>query len=186
MHLQQCFCTVQNPVIRMLVQEKANSCLSHPDVIAHTSVMKAGNKHSFSVMKVEDAISTRRKRQRDMGRYEVMKYYDKEVKIKKLTWSVIFEDAKSADEGRRLATSKIGPACGPCSLTTTSQGSLATAALDGDDNGAPPSSSSSKPPPMHAYISCHPPALPPAAIAHRADASASSTCTRLDTSKAYG
>ena len=98
MRLQQRFCTVQNPVIRMLVQEKANSCLTHPDVIAHTSVMKVGNKHSFSVMKVEDAISTRRKRQRDMGRYEVMKYFDKEVKIKKLTWSVIFEDAKSTDE----------------------------------------------------------------------------------------
>jgi hypothetical protein len=49
-------------------------------------------------MQVEGVISTRRKRQRDMGRYEVMKYYDKEVKIKKLTWSVIFEDAKLMDE----------------------------------------------------------------------------------------
>ena len=177
-HLRQHFCMVQNLVIRALVREKVNSRSSHPNVITHTNATNAGNN--------DDAILTRRKRQRDMGRYEVMKYYDKEVKIKKLTWSVIFEDAKSADEGRRLATSKIGPACGPCSLTTTSQGSLATAALDGDDNGAPPSSSSSKPPPMHAYISCHPPALPPAAIAHRADASASSTCTQLDTSKAHG
>jgi len=27
-----------------------------------------------------------------------MKYFNKEVKIKKLTWTVIFEDAKSKDE----------------------------------------------------------------------------------------
>jgi hypothetical protein len=70
----------------VLPREKANSCsLHHPNVIAHTTTTKAGNKRSFSVMKVEDAISTRRKRQRDMGQYEVMKYFDNEVKIKKLT-----------------------------------------------------------------------------------------------------
>jgi hypothetical protein len=70
----------------MLPREKANSCSSHhPDVIAHTSTTNARNKCSFSVMKVEDTISTRQKRQRDMGQYEVMKYFNNEVKIKKLT-----------------------------------------------------------------------------------------------------
>ena len=90
-----------------------------------------------------------------MGRYQAMKYFDKELKIKKLKWLVIFDDIKSTDERRRLATSKIGPASGPCSLTATSEGSLATVALDGDDDGAPPLSSSSHPP-VQAFIYCRP------------------------------
>ena len=98
MRLRLHFCTVQNPVIRALAREKANSRSSQPGVIAHTSATNAGNKLSFSVMQAEDVISTRRKSQRDMGRYEAMKYLNKEVKIKKLTWSVIFEDANSTDE----------------------------------------------------------------------------------------
>jgi hypothetical protein len=50
---------------------------------------------------------------------------------------------KSTDERRHLATSKIGPASGPCSLTATLEGSLATAALDGDNNDVVSPSSSS-------------------------------------------
>ena len=68
MGLRQHFRTVKNPVIRTLAREKANSRSSHPNVIAHTSATNAGNKRSFSVMQVEDVISTRQKRQRDMGR----------------------------------------------------------------------------------------------------------------------
>ena len=98
MLLRQRFRTVQNPVIRALAREKANSRSSHPDVIAHTNATNAGNKRSFSVVKVDDAISKSRKRQRDMGRYEAMKYFDKEVN-KKLTWSVIFDDVKAEGEG---------------------------------------------------------------------------------------
>jgi len=52
--------------------------------MVHTDATKAGNKHSFSVEKVENAIMKRQKRQRDMGRYEAMKYFDKEAKINKL------------------------------------------------------------------------------------------------------
>jgi hypothetical protein len=63
-------------------------------VIAHANAVNAGNKHSFSDVKVDHAISTRRKRQRDMGRYEAMKYFDKKVN-KKLTWLVIFDDVKA-------------------------------------------------------------------------------------------
>ena len=59
MHLWQLFRTVQNLVIRALAREKANSRSSHPDMIAHTSATNTGNKHSFSVVKVEDAISKR-------------------------------------------------------------------------------------------------------------------------------
>jgi len=67
-------------------------------VIAHTNATNAGNKRSFSVVKVDNAISTRRKRQRDMGRYEAMKYFDKEVN-KKHIWSAIFDDVKAGGEG---------------------------------------------------------------------------------------
>ena len=42
------------------------------------------------------------KRQRDMGQYEAMKYFDKDVTIKKLTWSVIFDHVKTG--GGRSAT----------------------------------------------------------------------------------
>jgi hypothetical protein len=56
MRLQQHFCTVQNPAISANGCEKASSCLLHPDVIAHTDSTNAGNKHSFSVAKVEDTI----------------------------------------------------------------------------------------------------------------------------------
>jgi hypothetical protein len=81
-----------------LAREKANSRSSHPDVIAHTNATNAGNKRSFSVVKVDDAISTRRKRQRDMGRYEAMTYFDSK-EDKKLTWSVIFDNVKAGGEG---------------------------------------------------------------------------------------
>ena len=59
-------------------------------------------------MKVDDAISTRRKRQRDMGQYEVMKYFDKEVN-KKLTWLVIFDDVKAGGEGEECGISSAMP-----------------------------------------------------------------------------
>jgi hypothetical protein len=84
--------------------------------------------------------------------------FEKEVKIKTLTWLVIFDYVKSMDEQRRLATSNIGPASGPRSPTATSEGSLArmvALALDGDDDGASPSSSSSHPP--HARLHILPP-----------------------------
>jgi hypothetical protein len=70
MHLQQHFCTVQNPAIRANAHEKASSYLSHLDVIAHTDATNLGNKRSFSVAKVDDTILTHRKKQRDMGQYE--------------------------------------------------------------------------------------------------------------------
>ena len=108
MRLQQRFCTVQNPDIRALAREKVNSRSSHPNVIAYTNVTNEGNKHSFSVVKVNDAILTRQKRQRDMGRYEAMKYFNKEVN-KKLTWSVIFDNVKAGGEGEECNISSAMP-----------------------------------------------------------------------------
>ncbi len=77
----------------MIAHEKASSRSSHPNVIAHTDATNLGNKQSFSVAKVEDTISTRRKKQHNMGRYEAMLYFEKEGKTNKLTWLVlIFDD----------------------------------------------------------------------------------------------
>jgi hypothetical protein len=62
--------------------------------------MNLGNKQSFSVAKVDDTISTRQKKQRDMGQYEAMQYFEKEGKKNKLTWLVlIFDDVKGWGKG---------------------------------------------------------------------------------------
>ncbi len=46
-------------------------------------------------------ISTRQKKQQDMGRYEGMIYSEKEAKMDKLTWLVlIFDDVKGVGEGK--------------------------------------------------------------------------------------
>ena len=51
------------------------------------------NKRNLVTTKV-DTISTRRKRQRDVGRQEAMEYFDKESN-KELTWpALIFDDEK--------------------------------------------------------------------------------------------
>jgi hypothetical protein len=61
MRLQQRFCTVQNPVIHVLAHEIYNSCLLHPNVIAHTDATDAGIKHLFSVAKVANTILMQQK-----------------------------------------------------------------------------------------------------------------------------
>ncbi len=82
MRLREQFRTVQNPVVHALAQEKANSRSSHPDVIAHMDKTNAGNKSSFSEVKIDDTVTTQQKRQPDMGRYEAMINFDEEVKMK--------------------------------------------------------------------------------------------------------
>jgi hypothetical protein len=67
MRLGERFGTVQNPAIHTVAREKESSRPLHPDVIAHTEATNAGNKRSFSVTKIDDSISTHRKKQRDMG-----------------------------------------------------------------------------------------------------------------------
>ncbi len=89
MRTRQQFCTVQNPLVRALAQEKVNSCNAHSDVIAHKYV---------SETKV-DVIGTRQKWQRDMGRFKAMKYFDGN-KDKKLTWlALLFSDDKGLTGG---------------------------------------------------------------------------------------
>ena len=85
--------TVQNPVVRSLAREKANSRNMHPDVIAQTDKIKEGSKRNLTEQKA-DLVGMLRKRQRDFGRFEAMKYF-KQDDNKRLTWSAaVFNDAK--------------------------------------------------------------------------------------------
>jgi hypothetical protein len=85
--------TVQNPVIRSLAREKANSHNMHPDVIAQTDKINEGSKHNLAEQKA-DLVGMLQKRQRDVERFEVIKYF-KQDDNKRLTWSApLFNDAK--------------------------------------------------------------------------------------------
>jgi hypothetical protein len=94
--------TVQNPVVRSLAREKANSRNMHPDVMAQTDKINEGTKRNLTEQKA-DVVGMLRKRQRDVGRFEAMKYF-KQDDNKRLTWSApLFNDAKegasNADDG---------------------------------------------------------------------------------------
>ena len=69
--------------------------------MAHTEATNAGNKHSFSVAKIDDSILMHQKKQHDMGQYEGMIYSKKEAKMDKLTWlGLIFDDVRGGWEGK--------------------------------------------------------------------------------------
>jgi hypothetical protein len=94
--LRDRFRRVKNPVARAQAREKANSRSSHPDVIAHIDSTTESKKRSFSAVKIEDTITTKRKKQRDCGRFEAMKYFDKDAKTK-LTWLELILDVRKVD-----------------------------------------------------------------------------------------
>ncbi len=74
-----------------LAREKANSRNMHPDVIAQTDKINEGNKHNLVGSKA-DLVGTLRKKQRDVGWFEAMKYF-KQDNAKRLTWSApLFND----------------------------------------------------------------------------------------------
>jgi hypothetical protein len=92
-HQRLRYCTVQNPVIRSLASEKANSRNMHPDVMAQTDKLNEGSKRNLAEQKA-DLVGMLQKRQRDVGRFEAMKYF-KQDDNKRLTWSApFFNDAK--------------------------------------------------------------------------------------------
>ena len=65
----------------------------HPDVIAQTDKINKGNKHNLVGQKA-DLVGMLQKRQRDVGRFEAMKYF-KQDNNKKLTWlAPLFNIAK--------------------------------------------------------------------------------------------
>ena len=93
MQMRRRFRTVQNPLVRALAREKADSRNTHPDVLAQVDATDKGNKQKLLVEKV-DILQMKRKRQREEGRFEAMQYFDKIEEVK-LTWSrIIFDDGK--------------------------------------------------------------------------------------------
>ncbi len=86
-----CFCTVQNPLVPVMVQEKVGSCNTHPNVLAQVEVTDKENKWKLSETKV-DILSTKRTWQHKEGQFKAIKYFD-DVKEEKLTWAeIIFDD----------------------------------------------------------------------------------------------
>jgi hypothetical protein len=87
------FRTVQDPIVRALAREKATSRNTHPDVLAQVDATDTGNKRKLSEKKA-DVISTRRKLQRDVGRFQAIKYFV-DTKEQTLPWAeVLFYDGK--------------------------------------------------------------------------------------------
>ncbi len=91
-HLRDCFCRVKNSAARAQAREKANSCLCHPNVIPHIDLTNESKKWSFSAVKIEDTITTKRKKQRDYGQFEAMKYFDKDAKSKLIWFELILDE----------------------------------------------------------------------------------------------
>jgi hypothetical protein len=74
----------------------------HLDVIAYTDATNAGNRHNLSEVKV-DIISTQQKRQHNLGRFDVLVYFEQTKKIMKLKWLVLFDDDKKGGERKSSA-----------------------------------------------------------------------------------
>ncbi len=88
------FRTVQDPLVRARAREKATSRNMHPNVFARVDATDAGNMQKFLSDKKVDMLSTRQKWQRDVGRFEAIKYFD-HTKKETLTWTdVLFHDGK--------------------------------------------------------------------------------------------
>jgi hypothetical protein len=65
-----------------------------PDVIAQTDKINEGSNRNLAEQKADLLVGMLQKRQRNVGRFEAMKYF-KQDDNKRLTWSVpIFNDAK--------------------------------------------------------------------------------------------
>ena len=79
------FRTVQNPIARAHAREIVHTRNIHPDVISQTNNINEGNKRNLAELKT-DLMGMRRKRQRDVGRYEAMQYFMQDD-TKRLLWS---------------------------------------------------------------------------------------------------
>jgi hypothetical protein len=101
MRMRQQLCTMQNPYVRALGREKANSCNANPDVIAKLEAMNKRNKLKYVSETKVDVIGTRQKRQCNLGQFKAIQYFDGN-KDKKLTWSaLLFSDNKGPTGGEK-------------------------------------------------------------------------------------
>ncbi len=67
MQQRRCFCTVQNPLVREVAQEKAGSRNTHPDVLAKVEATDKGNKRKMSEKKEVDILLIKQKWQPTKG-----------------------------------------------------------------------------------------------------------------------
>ncbi len=74
-----------------MVQEKAGSCNTHPDVLAQVKATDKGNKRKISEQKEVDILLIKQKWQHNEGQFKVIKYIDN-VREEKLTWAEIIFD----------------------------------------------------------------------------------------------
>ena len=82
----------KEPCFTCTSKGEANSCSCHPDVIAHIDLTNESKKRSLSAVKIEDTITTKRKKQRDYGQFEAMKYFDKDAKSKLIWLELILDE----------------------------------------------------------------------------------------------
>ena len=89
----------------VLAREKADSCNAHLDVIANLEATNQRNKRKYVSEKKVGVIGTRRKRQRDMERFEAMQYVDGK-KDKTPLWSALLfsEDKGPTGVGKADST----------------------------------------------------------------------------------
>ncbi len=107
------FCTVQNPIACAHTREKAHSRNMHPNVISQTNKINEGNKRNLAESKT-DLVRTLRKKQRDFGRYETMKYV-MQNDVKRLSWSAsIFNDGKVDSNDGAITDSGIFVSLSKC------------------------------------------------------------------------
>ena len=77
------------------------------DLIANLEATNKRNKRKYVSEKKVDVIGTRQKRQRDMGRFEAMQYFERN-KNKKLTWSaLLFSDDKGLMGGGKAESTTM-------------------------------------------------------------------------------
>jgi hypothetical protein len=88
---------------------KVNSCNAHSDVIENLEATNKRNKRKYVSETKVDVIGIRQKRQRDMGRFESMQYFDGN-KDKKLTLLALsFSNDKGPTGGGKA--NSTGNAC---------------------------------------------------------------------------
>jgi len=85
----------------------------HPDVISQTNKIHEGNKRNLAESKT-DLVRMLRKKQRDFGRYEAMKYFMQDD-VKRLSWSAsIFNDGKVDSKDGAIADGGIFVSSSKC------------------------------------------------------------------------
>ena len=107
------FCTVQNPITRAHAREKAHSRNMHSDMMSQTNKINKGNKHNLAESKT-DLVGTLKKKQRDIGQYDTMKYFMQDD-IKRLSWPApIFNNGKVDSKDGAIADGGIFVSSSKC------------------------------------------------------------------------